>query len=327
MAPVRAGSGNPREQAPRALITAREAGRTLVQIPDVSENLNRDGDGAVFTCPGCGKTGNRLAYGDGGRPLCKCWVCELDYVDALGITVEELLAEPWKYLAEYATGVGSHERKPDALPNEAKVAGWASRLLAEPGLLQRLRRERGLTLETVKQFEIGWCAVKGGYTVPIRNGAGELVNVSWRAPKGQSLTLPSRRSKHRLAGRTAELGMLPLYPDVPPSGPLLVTEGEPDTLLARQNGLPAVTGLLGKQWHSAWDLCIVGRRVAVAYDVAAEEEATKTVEHLLAAGAAEAWVVALGLPMRGDDIGDWFLRYGKTADELRTLIKRARRAA
>ena len=95
-------------------------------------------------------------------------------------------------------------------------------------------------------------------------------------------------------------------------------------LLARQHGLPAFTGLAGKTWNSAWDPDAAGREIAVAYDVGAEDDAAATVDKLRQAGARRAWVVSLGLSSDGEDIGDWFLTYGRTAVELLDLIRRTR---
>ena len=293
-----------------------------------------------YLCPSCGEKENTVRQGQYG-PLCKCFKCSFDELaDAAGVTVPELIEDPWSVLAPFATGgpngafssaaggyVGARPRRVDALPSEWKVASWAIELLRDRGLRRLLLRERGLRRATLAHFLLGWDEVRGGFTLPIYDESGDLVNVSWRAPKGRSLALPSgkRLSKYRLAGRTAEGGGLPLYPMPLPKGPLLLGEGEWDALVARQAGLPAVTGLLGKQWNSAWDRFVVGRRVAVAYDVGAEDDARRTVERLREAGARRAWVVPLGLPEKGDDLTDWWVTYGRTADELLDLIRRARR--
>ncbi len=208
------------------------------------------------------------------------------------------------------------------------MLAWRQFLGDDPDALRRLRDERGLTPATVETFEIGWDPVREGYTLPIRNAAGELVNVSWRAPKGRRLHLPSsQKRKLTRLGRGVEDGGLPLYPEPLPTGAALLAEGEWDALVARQHGLPAFTGLLGKKWHAAWDGYARGRTVAVAYDVGAEPEAAETVERLREAGAREAWVVPLGLPEEGDDLVDWFVTYGRSARDLRGLIRRARRSA
>ena len=265
--------------------------------------------------------------GDYGAPRCGCYKHGVAGVaDALGIEVWQLLNDPTRYLKADAPYGARRIRREE--PSEAKVAGWHAALLADGPRLKLLGRERGLTLKTVADFKIGWDGGRKGYTLPIRNASGELVNVSCRAPKGRSLCLPSgeRLKMRRLQGVGVKDGGLPLYPSpLPPTGGLLC-EGEWDALIARQHGLPAFTGLIGKQWNGAWDEYAKGRTIAVAYDVGAEDAAAKTVERLRAAGAKRAWVVPIGLPNGGDDICDWFVTYRRTADELLRLIKTARSA-
>jgi hypothetical protein len=241
---------------------------------------------------------------------------------ALGIEVWRLLDDPVNWLAEFRLLSGRRKSAPDAPPTEARVAGWHAGLLGDSVRLKRLRRERGLTLRSVRRFEIGWDHARRAYTLPVRNLAGELVNVSWRAQIGARLSNGAKITRQR---RGIADGALPLYPQpLPPDGGLLV-EGEWDALLARQHGLPAFTGLLGKQWNDAWDEYALGRVIAVAYDTGAEDDAARTVERLRVAGARRAWVVALDLPEEGDDLVDWFVKYRRSAADLRRTIRRPRR--
>lgn len=277
-----------------------------------------------FECPCCGKV-NTARIGREGAWLAKCYRCELDAMaDALGCAVWELLDDAPRWLEPYAAGRSrrSREVEPAPLPSEQQISEWRDALTARHRAW--LWRERGFNGATIARAELGWDAVRGGFTYPIRDASGTLVNVSWRAPRGRKLSPPGWGPKARLRGRTAARGELPLYPmPLPARGGLLV-EGEPDALLARQHGLPAFTGLLGKQWNAAWDEYAAGREVAVAYDVGAEDAAAGTVAKLRDAGARRAWMVALGLPRDGDDIGDWFVTYRRTADDLRRLIRKSR---
>jgi hypothetical protein len=176
----------------------------------------------------------------------------------------------------------------------------------------------------MRSWDVGWDARRQGFTLPVFGADDELVNVTWRAPKGAVLRMRGERKVCRLPGRTVANGCLPLYPDLPAGESLLLVEGEWDALVARQAGLPAMTGLLGMRWMSAWDVFVVGRRVAVAYDVGGEAAAEATVERLIAAGASAAWVVRLGLPNQGDDVCDWFTTYARSATALRRLIRESR---
>ena len=110
--------------------------------------------------------------------------------------------------------------------------------------------------------------------------------------------------------------------------PLLVCEGEFDALLLRQHGFPAVTSTAGTSWSPEWNRHVRGRQVAVVYDAGAFslEIAERRAREFVAAGACEAWAVELGLE-KGEDATDWFVNYGRSADDLRRLIRAARRSA
>jgi len=271
-----------------------------------------------------------------GRWLINCLVCASGYdtsgqyltalARALGTDGGRLLSDPLAYLGRHlldgAAGGGgrSGRRKPAPLPSADVLRGWQRALLGSPSLLRSLRLRRGLSEESVRRWRLGWDEAHQGFTLPIFDDHGVLVNVTWRAGKGALLRgFGERKKVHRLAGRRAADGCLPLYPDIP-DGSLLLVEGEFDALIARQHGLPAITGLLGAQWVGAWDAAVRGRRVAVAYDTGAERAALKTVTKLRDAGA-RAWVVALGLPRAGDDVCDWFTTYRRTAESLLQLIQ------
>jgi hypothetical protein len=80
------------------------------------------------------------------------------------------------------------------------------------------------------------------------------------------------------------------------------------------------------EWPRRWDRYARGRRIAVAYDAGSYERCVERAEALLAAGAKEAWPVDLGATglEHGEDLGDWFVKYGRTAGELRDVITDAR---
>jgi hypothetical protein len=193
-----------------------------------------------------------------------------------------------------------------------------------------LWRERRISDHTADEFGIGWDADRGAWVLSAWEEWGSLVNVTWRPPRGKSMRWKGNDVDHpmRLAGRRAEDGHLPLWPHVPEGRTWLLTAGEWDALVAIQAGLPGVTGLLGCKWNAAWDRFVIGRRIAVVYDVGEELAAARTVERLRAAGAAEAWVVDLrsvGLDYEGADVCDHFLR-GGTSHELCRATRRARHA-
>jgi hypothetical protein len=78
-----------------------------------------------------------------------------------------------------------------------------------------------------------------------------------------------------------------------------------------------------RSWMPSWDRYFVGRVVAICFDVGEEQAAAKRAQTLSDAGARRVCVVRLadeGME-DGEDLTDWFMKYGCTADELRQLIR------
>jgi hypothetical protein len=272
-------------------------------------------------CPVCGKNNLDVTLKPNGRGnWVSCWSCEAagltgaeflaELAEAVGCRPYQLIEDGPTFLADYLNGSVVTARVPAPLPSEATIAGLRSRLLSSRRPLAWLRR-RGISEATVHQFELGFNG--GAIVFPVRDEAGELVNVRFR------LLDPEADPKVRgLYGRRAQL-----YPDVPEDGPILLAAGELDALLARQRGLPAVTTTCGARLPDQLAPRLAGRRVAVVYDVGEERAAETTAAKLRAAGG-EAWAVPLGLPKKGDDLTDWFVKYGRTARELSVLCRRGK---
>src|SRR5919205_934102 len=63
-------------------------------------------------------------------------------------------------------------------PSEATVDGWCSALLARPDALTYLLETRGLTLETIKRYELGYDSERNAITFPARDADGALLLVA-----------------------------------------------------------------------------------------------------------------------------------------------------
>lgn len=280
-------------------------------------------------CPVCGSPGKLVVEPRTDQPgrwwvICRTagcqgigsgeWLRELaKAVGAPGGGV--LLQEPLAYLDGYLEAEARTDREPDPLPTDASIHGRASRLFTVQEPLDYLLRKRRLTEATIREHEIGWDG--SAFTFPIRDAQGELVNLVRRP-------LPTEEPKYRgLRGRNRHNGGIQLYPDVPPSGPVLLVEGLLDALLGRQYGLPTVTSSQGvNTLLDEWLPLFEGRRVAVMFDVGAEKVMRKHVETLRAAGG-EAWPVRLRLilPKGKSDLSD-YLNGGGTKQDLKELIER-----
>jgi DNA primase len=201
------------------------------------------------------------------------------------------------------------------------VAAYRRALLCSPTATEYLRG-RGLRARTCRTYGLGYDANMDAITIPVHDAAGVLVTVRRRLLKPK----PGGAKYLSMRGHPAQL-----YPDVPASGPLLLGEGELDALIGRQHGLPTITGTCGWEWLSdgSWDWAIQGRIVAVVYDAGDDgyERAKRRAADLQQRGARQAWPVDLAAAGLRDkeDLTDWFVKYGRSAPELRRLINRAGR--
>lgn len=202
---------------------------------------------------------------------------------------------------------------PAPLPFPASLMACRKTLSVLPDQLDYLRNQRGLRDKTIEWAWIGWDLRLRRYTFPIYSD-GELVNVRYYKPN------PARDEAKWICVRDHSVKYL--YPKVPKRSWVLLCEGELDTLLARQKGLPAV-GVSGvATWDSNWNPVFAGRFVAICFDCDDDGRsyAHRRARELSAAGA-RVKVIDLGLGDK-EDITDWFITYRRTADDLRELIKR-----
>jgi hypothetical protein len=193
--------------------------------------------------------------------------------------------------------------------------------------MRYLTRDRGLTLATIRQARIGY-ALRGqaaAFTLPVYAG-GQLVNVRFRF--WPHLFEPLNGMPTKIMGCRGHGAQL--YPGVPRGRALLLGEGEFDALLARQHGLPALTSTAGTSWDVAWNPVLAGRRVAVVYDAGQSSYtvACARARQFAAGRVRAAWPVDLRLAglADGDDLTDYFVKYGHSAGDLARLVRGARGA-
>jgi hypothetical protein len=274
-------------------------------------------------CPLCGKQKLDVTRKPNGRGYwVSCWVCEVN-----GITGAEYLAE----LAE-AVGCAPYEliddaplhldflldvpraagREPERLPSRAAIESWQARLLASNGPLRYLTKRRGLTVETLTAFGVGYDARRGELIFPAFVGDRVVYAYRRRPRDGAQMVAMSGRPRGEA-----------IYPDLPACGALALVGGELDALTGRQLGLRAVT-VSGCSLPDPALPHFATRIVYVMFDVG-EERAADTAAGKLSDVGARARVVRLGLLGLPDkaDLND-YVRQGGTARELKTLIRRER---
>jgi len=135
------------------------------------------------------------------------------------------------------------------------VRRWARALRDNPGLLARLRAERGWEPDTLRRWRIGFDGER--ITVPIIDQRGALQGVlrlrvdAWQKPKV-------------LAAAGSRLGLIP-HPELV-AGSVVLVEGPSDMLAARSAGLPALAVPGTHAWRAEWARAFTGRDVTVVMD-------------------------------------------------------------
>ncbi|MFF2348085.1 AAA family ATPase [Pseudarthrobacter sp. NPDC058119] len=195
-----------------------------------------------------------------------------------------------------------------------------------------LTGERGLTLETIERYKLGFMTgpATGRITFPVRV-RGKLYNVRRYKPHAPESKMISWKGQ----GSPALLYPLQVLQERPATVPVLFCEGEIDALLANQEAkglFVAITGTGGAKTPPPDLSSLKNRRVFIAYDCdsAGAAGAEKLRERLLASGAVPFVLdlTRLGLqPDSREDISDYFMRYGGTAEKLLQEMERTAEAA
>lgn len=158
------------------------------------------------------------------------------------------------------------ERRDAGVIDEAIVQNAHDRLLASPPLLEYLETRRGLSLETVRRFQLGHDGQR--YFIPIRDEVGRVVNIRRYDPH-------TRNHRFKMISWREGYGGARLWPfesieraAVETGTSILLNEGEMDCLLAIQHGFAAVTATGGAgTWKEQWNPMFAGKDVVVCYDI------------------------------------------------------------
>lgn len=203
-------------------------------------------------------------------------------------------------------------------------------LMANPLVLEKLLEARGLSRETARRFFLGYDG--GRLTIPVMNDLGLCVNLRrYDLYKSSPVKILSY-DKGMGSGRLYPLPSLA-------GGEVFLVEGELDALIGAQHGLPCVSSTLGAAvWREEWSALFKGKIVYVIpdNDKPGEDGALRRADSISKAGALGCAILRLpGLKKPGEDLTDWFLKHGGTAERLRGIAaglevrgaKKAREAA
>jgi putative DNA primase/helicase len=186
---------------------------------------------------------------------------------------------------------------------------WRKRCIDKFGWSEEVIDRFGFRLRTFKD--------ETRLAIPIRRDDGAMVNIRLYLPGG---------ADNKIISWGAGYGKAKLFPA--PSTwagcPIIICEGEKDTITAISNGFNACTQTSGA---NSWDdkrfnRFFGGRKVYIAYD--ADEpgaKGAKKVADKLADAAGSVWIIQWPSFMeKGDDVTDWFTKHGKTAEEFTNLL-------
>lgn len=204
------------------------------------------------------------------------------------------------------------------LPSEDRLEEFVDRLLANRERLALLRERRGLTVETIEKFQIGWDGQR--YTIPVRDRKGKLVNVRRYNPT-------AREAKNKMVSWAVGTGSRRLCgADIlDNSDTVIICEGEPDWLVARQNNLPALTHTAGAgTWDPRWNSEFEGKIVYICYDCDdSGRRGARKVQRNLEKFAKEVHIIVLPLKGNGDDLTNYFVDQGYTESDFYNLMAKA----
>lgn len=264
--------------------------------PSLSINIK---DGTWF-CHACGEGGDAFSFYQ-----------KLHHVD---------FADAVKGIAQdFGLGGIDHQPKQEKMDKFIQlevVEELHQALLSNSRALRLLEEKRGLALETVKRFKLGYKADRKRLAIPIFDSQGRCVNIR----------LYSLTQEPKMLSWAEGYGAARLYPvESLEHNPIWLMEGELDALLAIQDGLNAVTATGGAgTWKEKWDQHFKGKDVIIAYDNdgAGKEGARKVAEAL--EGVTQS-VLILDWPedfQEHGDYTDWRVKQDHSATDFLTLPNR-----
>lgn len=204
------------------------------------------------------------------------------------------------------------------LPEEADIERWQKALIGSPTALGELLEKRGITRDTIKEFDLGYDVRIQRYTIPIRSADGELLNVRryrMGAAAGDKMIGITGHNTTNLFPRS----VLAAHTEV------VLAEGEMDALIGNQFGFPTVTATGGaKRMPEEIAALFAGKTVFICYDADDTGKAGSIKAAMAISKYAEA-VYIIRLPLQGkEDLTDYFVKHGHAPKELEALISEAK---
>tara|TARA_R110000751_G_scaffold300963_1_gene413046 strand:- start:28207 stop:31050 length:2844 start_codon:yes stop_codon:yes gene_type:complete len=312
------------------LDTKEDIKSQLVQAIDVVDYIRTtthpDWDGNEDTKIACPMAATRHESGDDSSPsfaispsngAFRCYGCGWKGTSIVGYATDAVYGGRFKYaLAQLFSKFIRQTIDPE------QIKEYHLNLLKRPRLLQKIAATRGWTEDIVRRLKIGWDSQAKRTVIPIFNRIGYCVDVRLhdtlrRAPLVEGKRLPIKGYR---SSRTGD--WFPVSPITNPfkETEVWIVEGEPDAVLATCDGLNvlAMTGGAGVFSAVEHDRLKVFEDkdviVCLDNDKAGQDAAEQLTTRLTAVGVHSLKNVVVP---NGNDISDFYLRHGGSAQTLR----------
>lgn len=201
----------------------------------------------------------------------------------------------------------------------ALVRYYHENLLANTRLVNLILEKRGISLRTLKLYEVGFDGER--VVLPIKNEFGFYINARRWDYTGTS--------RQKMLNYQQGYGCVKIYPlQAAHNNPITLVEGEWDALLANQLGIPAVTvtGGVGS-WDDDLNSVLKGKDVRICFDVNDKRNTGQICARerakLLVGIAASVKIIELPLTEVGGDITDFFHKHHHTKQEWDALVEKS----
>lgn len=284
---------------------------------DSVSSLSVNVETGLWVCHACGAKGDEFTFYQRTHgvefPAAKAAVARFVGIDIQTQTVKAKRAKANR--ANVRGNIIPFEKPKEIAPKipESVVDTHHKALLQREKALKFLREKKGLTIDTITKYKLGYDGKR--ITIPVRDEQGIVRNIRRYHSQEEPKMLPYKTGY-------GEVRFFPI--DALESAEIVLCEGEWDCMLARQMGIPAITHTGGaKTWKNEWVSLFAGKRVWVCYD---NDEPGKTgAEKVAQALARVAEVRVMSLPVTGEseDFSDWVLKYGGALEQWQRLMESA----
>tara|TARA_R110002094_G_scaffold145203_1_gene134585 strand:+ start:1364 stop:4210 length:2847 start_codon:yes stop_codon:yes gene_type:complete len=209
-----------------------------------------------------------------------------------------------------------------------RIKGYHVNLLKKPRLLQRIAAKRGWTEDIIRRCKIGWDSEAKRTVIPIFNRIGYCLDVRLHDTLHRAPLVDGKRvsSKGYKVSRTGD--WFPVSPITNPfkESEVWIVEGESDAIIALQDGLNCVAmtggaGVFAAVEHDRLkafeDKDVI---VCLDNDKAGQEAAEVLTQRLTAVGVHSLKNIVVP---EGNDISDFYLRHGGSAQTLKQYASNA----